>query len=667
MGGLNRIDRRAGTNIASPHIGNETLAMLEDRSGVLIGGTFHQGLQRLDRDTGQTSDYFRGGPMGAKPIMRLIYDHAGSLWAAMYGGVGRYDPISGKFLMYTPESRNTIQYQEIKEDKDGYFWLGGQSGLHRFDPRTGKFKIYEHRPDNPDSLSDNRINSVLIDHGGTMWIGTQDGLDKFDPAAETFKTYYERDGLAGEVVSCILEDKQGILWMGTNNGLSSFDRKTERFQNFSSADGLPGRDMTGWGACYQSPSGEMFFGGFSGATAFYPSRIPNSPFAPNAILTDFQLSGSSVPIGAGSPLKQSITQTHSITLTHRQNIFSIEFSALNYFNAVTNRYRYRLVGLDNMWHEVSSERRIANYTTLPAGSYTFEVQSATSRGPWSNPGTSLTIEILPAWYQTRWFLGICFAAFLALLWSIYLLRLRELELQFHTALEARVNERTRIARELHDTLLQSFQGAVFQIQAARRLLLRKADNAMVVLDEAILAAEAGITEGRAAIRDLRLDPVGQRSLAELLEAAGHELTGKEELNGNSPGFRVIVEGKEQSLLLMLQEEVYKICREAIRNAFLHAAASQIEVEIRYDENQLRVRVRDDGKGIDPHILKAAGQSGHWGIPGMRERAQRIGSHLEFWSEVGAGTELELTVAAEAAYEKRRDGHRFRLFPWGRYQ
>ena len=239
MGGLNRIDRRAGTNIASPHIGNETLAMLEDRSGVLIGGTFHQGLQRLDRDTGQTSDYFRGGPMGAKPIMRLIYDHAGSLWAAMYGGVGRYDPISGKFLMYTPESRNTIQYQEIKEDKDGYFWLGGQSGLHRFDPRTGKFKIYEHRPDNPDSLSDNRINSVLIDHGGTMWIGTQDGLDKFDPAAETFKTYYERDGLAGEVVSCILEDKQGILWMGTNNGLSSFDRKTERFQNFSSADGLP--------------------------------------------------------------------------------------------------------------------------------------------------------------------------------------------------------------------------------------------------------------------------------------------------------------------------------------------------------------------------------------------------------------------------------------------
>jgi signal transduction histidine kinase len=227
--------------------------------------------------------------------------------------------------------------------------------------------------------------------------------------------------------------------------------------------------------------------------------------------------------------------------------------------------------------------------------------------------------------------------------------------------EERLTERTRIARELHDTLLQSFQGAVFQFQAARKLLLRNADNAMQVVDEAIQAAEEGIAEGRAAIHDLRPEPVAQRDLPELLKAAGRELADSGEPNSHPPSFRVTVEGREHSLTLLGRDEVYSIAREVVRNAFHHAAASLIEVEIHYDEDQLRVRIRDDGKGIDPRILKAGGQPGHWGIPGMRERAQRIGSQLQFWSEVGAGTEVQLTVPGAIAYRKHRDGHRFRLF------
>ena len=230
-------------------------------------------------------------------------------------------------------------------------------------------------------------------------------------------------------------------------------------------------------------------------------------------------------------------------------------------------------------------------------------------------------------------------------------------------LQERVGERLRIARELHDTLLQSFHGLMFQFQAARNMLPRRPENenAMKVLDEAILATEEAITEGRDAIRDLRPAEITQRNLPELLNAAGHELAGSQELNGHSPNFRVTVEGKQQTLSPMLQDEVYRISREVIRNAFKHAVASRIEVEIRYDEDQLRLRIRDDGKGIDPKILKAGGQSGHWGIPGIRERAERIGSRLQFWSEVGAGTEVELTVPAAMAYEQRRDGRRFRLF------
>jgi signal transduction histidine kinase len=225
----------------------------------------------------------------------------------------------------------------------------------------------------------------------------------------------------------------------------------------------------------------------------------------------------------------------------------------------------------------------------------------------------------------------------------------------------RLNERTRIARELHDTLLQSFQGAVFQFQAARKLLLRNADNAMLVVDEAIQVAEEGIKEGRAAIHDLRPEPVAQRDLPELLNAVGREFADSEEPNTDPPRFHVTVEGKKQSLALLVQDEVYRIAREMIRNAFHHAAASLIEVEIRYDQDLLRVRIRDDGKGIDPKIFEDGGRPGHWGIPGMRERAQRIGAQLEFWSVAGAGTEVQLTVPGSIAYEKHRDGNRFRLF------
>jgi signal transduction histidine kinase len=141
---------------------------------------------------------------------------------------------------------------------------------------------------------------------------------------------------------------------------------------------------------------------------------------------------------------------------------------------------------------------------------------------------------------------------------------------------------------------------------------------------------------------------------------GNELATAQEPEWHPPSFSVIVEGKQQTLPPMLQDEVYRISREVIRNAFAHAAASHIEVEIRYDQDQLRVRVRDDGKGIDPKIL-AGGQSGHWGISGMRERAQRIGARLDFWSEMGAGTEVQLTVPRFDSIQKRRDGRRFRLF------
>jgi PAS domain S-box-containing protein len=521
MGGLNRIDRRRGKNTvpAGTGVRNELLSILEDRSGVLFAGTYHKGLQRLDPETGEVSPYVRSrGPsnLDKRPIARLTFDHEGTLWAATYGAVGRLDRATGNFITYTPEKQNTIEYQEIKEDRNGMLWLGAQSGLHRFDPHTGQFTIYAHDLDDPRSLSDNRVNSVHFDRSGTMWIGTQNGLDKFDLRTGTFKSYYERDGLAGNVVSCVLEDERGHLWMGTNNGLSSFDPQAERFQSFSAADGLPGPDLTGWSACYQSPSGEMFFGGFSGATAFHPSRIVGNSFVPRTVLTDFRLSGNAVPIGSGSPLKKSITYTDAITLPHGQNIFSIEFSALSYFNAPTNRYRHKLEGLDNRWHEVGSDQRTASYTTLPARTYIFDVQGATSRGQWSEPGARLRIEILPAWYQTWWFRLVSAAFILVSLWLLYKLRIRNIE--------ERERQFRKLAENAPDIVMRFDPGMRYSYVnpiieeytgLAPRALLGRTNREVGMSAENVQSWEAALREvfttGRATTKEFTFDtPRGER-------------------------------------------------------------------------------------------------------------------------------------------------------------
>jgi signal transduction histidine kinase len=202
---------------------------------------------------------------------------------------------------------------------------------------------------------------------------------------------------------------------------------------------------------------------------------------------------------------------------------------------------------------------------------------------------------------------------------------------------------------------------MFQYQAARNMLPRQPDDAMQALDEAISGTEQALSESRDAIHDIRQQAVVRGDLEELLESAGEELAALPDENRVRPKFQLIVEGEPRSLSPAVQPEVYAIARELIRNAFNHAEAQQIEVDLRYDQDQLRLRVRDNGKGIDPQALEETGRSGHWGLPGIRERAQRIGAHLDFWSERGAGTEIELTVPAAAAYKTIASGSRFTLF------
>jgi len=234
-------------------------------------------------------------------------------------------------------------------------------------------------------------------------------------------------------------------------------------------------------------------------------------------------------------------------------------------------------------------------------------------------------------------------------------RVTQMQRALHMASEARLNERMRIARELHDTLLQSVQGLMFSFQAARNLLPGRTEDAMRTLDAAIRKGDQAIAEGRDAIQGLRADSALGSNLEHLLTAAGSELAGSSGGQGDAPDFRVIVEGAPQQLALPLQDEVYQIARELLRNAFRHAQASRIEAGLAYDASFFRLRIRDNGKGLDRKVLASGARQGHWGLPGVGERAKRIGAQLKLWSEPGAGTEAELIVPARIAYGHRPEG------------
>jgi len=660
---LHRIDRDAG-QFTSYGIA-DVITIIEDGTGVLWIGTYNHGLHRLDKRTGQFKAYRHSAAdqysLSNDIVARLLVDHNGTLWAATYDGLNRFDFATERFTTYKydPKDKNLF-YLELVEGGQGTLWLGTHaSGLQRFDPATGQFTAYQHELSHPGTLSDSRVNSVHFDRAGVMWVGTQNGLNRFDPATGTFTIYTDRDGLPGNAIGCVLEDGRGDLWMSTNNGISRFNPLRKTFKNYSTAEGLPGPDLTGLGACFKSPGGEMFFGGFSGGIAFHPDRVEDSSYIPPVVLTDFRLSGNPVGIGDRSPLKRSISYASDLTLSHEQDVFSITFAALSYANPAANRYRYKLEGLERKWIEVGSDLRLATYTTLPAGSYSFRVQGATSSGAWSEPGVALRIKILPPWWSTWWFRSTCAALLVLIAFAAYSYRLRQIARHFELRLEERIGERTRIARELHDTLLQGFQGLMFRLQAVRDLLPERPTEAFQVLDTALDRGDQAIAEGRNAVQGLRSSTVIDNDLVHGLTVLAEELATPKG-NPASATFRLLVEGRPRDLDPILRDEIYRIAREALGNAFRHARAQKIEAEITYGDRLFHLRIRDDGSGIDPSVRDRGSRAGHWGLTGMRERAKTLGGRLEVWSQEGAGTEVDLTIPTSLAYGQSSARSKYRL-------
>ena len=271
---------------------------------------------------------------------------------------------------------------------------------------------------------------------------------------------------------------------------------------------------------------------------------------------------------------------------------------------------------------------------------------------WSEAGAFLDFSIAPAYYQTTWFRATTVAMVLALVWAWYQFHLRQIAHAFNLRLDERVNERTRIARELHDTLLQSFQGLMLRFQTARDLLPAHPAKAVEELDGALDRADQAIVEGRDAIQNLRSSTAVVNELAQAVTSLAEDVAQGASGERGSVTFRASIEGTPRDLQPIIRDDVYRIAHEALRNAYRHAQASHIEAEVTYGLREVRLRIRDDGKGIDPQHLNV-GRARHWGLMNMRERAKQIGSELNLWSEVGAGTEVELRIPGAVAYGPSR--------------
>ena len=668
-GALVRVDRESGRHALfhlPNHVdGHDIISITQDATGAFWLGTVSGGLNRFDANTGAFTTYRHQAAdpssLSDDVVSRLLIDHRGRFWVATWDGLDRFDPATRRFVVYKNLAPALPElFYNVVEDPDGFLWLGGSAGLSRFDPATGQFTVYSHVPDDPRSLSDNVVTSVLISHAGTVWASTENGLNRLDRATGTFMTYHTPDGLPSNAVSCLLEDALGRIWMSTTRGLSRFDPATTTFRNYSIADGVPAGDLSGWDACFRSRTGEMFFGGFSGGVAFDPERISDRSDAPPIVLTDFDISGRAVPMGPQSPLTRSITYTDSVALTHAQNVFSLTFAALSYVNPSGIRYRYKLDGIDPDWVEVGSDRRTVTYTTLPAGQYTFRAQVAASPGLWGSDGVALRVAVLPAWWATIWFRTLAVLAAVVFLWWMHVIRLRRASAEIRVRLEERFGERERIARELHDTVLQGAYGLILRFQAVAERM-PSSDPTRHTIEDTLVRAERVIAEGRMRVDGLRTQSDDGGGLQTALSGVATEVD-----PGSDAELSVFSEGRPRALHTIVRDEVYWIAREAILNALRSARARKVEVELSYRAD-LIVRVRDDGRGFDPALLTAGGRPGHWGIRGMKERARRIGAAFDIWTGPDAGTEVSLKIPGAVAYrEPPARSHRW-WPPWSRGQ
>jgi signal transduction histidine kinase len=629
---------------------NEVVYSISGWAGVVWAGRQRGGITRLQFRNGalRTQSYTEANGLAQNSVYAVYESGDGSVWAGtLNGGVSKFK--DGHFTTYTATNglaSNTVS--SILRTRDGAMWFATPRGLSSFS--NGQWRTYT----TVEGLPSPEVNCLFEDSSGTLWSGTSAGLAFF--ASNRFQVPHESPDVLRERIVGMAEDKSGRFWIATSDHVLRVPRykllsgvvKAVDAREYDHTDGLESTEGVKRSRSVVSDSaGRIWFSLNHGLSVVDPSQINDNsvPALPHieAITAD----------------NNSINLAASVRIPPSPRRITIEYTGLSLTMPARVRFQYFLESFDNSWSRPIAARE-AVYTNLRPGSYRFRLVASNSEGLWNGPEVAIGFEVEPTLSETWWFRSAMVLCVGLVALAAYLIRMRQLTGLLNARFEERLAERTRIARDLHDTLLQSFQGSLLVMQTARNLLSRRPEKAVQTLDDALAMAEGAITEGRDAIQDLRCQPADQSDLAQMLTAMGQDLARSQDANGNPAIFRVAVEGKRQALDPIIQDEACRITRELLRNAFRHAQASQIEADIRYEDRLLRVLIRDNGKGIEPEVVEAGGRAGHWGLQGMRERAKRIGARLEFWSEAGAGTEVDLSIPASVAYGAARSG-RFRLF------
>ncbi len=632
-GGLAWLKGTVEGQVTEGGLSDDVVYSIDGGSGDVWIGRQQGGLTRLHEVDGALTarTWTTADGLASGIVFAVRRSREGDVWAGtLHGGVSQLS--HGRITTYTTANgllSNTVY--AIEEGADGTMWFATPNGLMSF--AQGRWRV----SGSQGALPPARVNCLTEDSAGVLWIGTDAGLAFI--RSGRVEMPHRLPGTLRENVLGVVDDGQGFLWIATAGHIVRASRADlledtqaeYAIREFGPDDGIPVAAGVRRNRSVAADSlGRVWFSLRGGISVVNPGRV-NTESAP-AI----------VHIEGVAADGQALNSELLLRIPVSRRRITMDYVGLSLSAPNRVQYRYRLDGFDHNWSEPTVTRQ-AVYTNLNAGTYRFRVIASNSEGVWSSSEASVGLEIVPAFWQTLWFRLVVVVLSLTVILAIYRLRLRQLAAQLNLRFEERLAERTRIAQELHDTLLQGFLSASMQVHVAADSLPPDA-GAKPILTRALDLMRQVIEEGRDAVRGLRSPVVTARDLEDSFAGIQKEIVPA----GDGVDFRLIVHGDRRPLHPGLQDEVYRIGREALINAFRHARAKSIEVELRYSARRLRVVVRDDGRGIEPAVLQS-GREGHWGLAGMRERARRIGGRLRLASGPSAGTLVELSVPGNVAF------------------
>ena len=634
-GGLQWLAGGKSGDIASAGLAQDVVYSISGTNDNLWLGRQRGGLTHLTFTPGQVSakTFTQADGLAQNGVYAVYQSHDGTVWAGtLSGGVSALK--NGHFTSYTTAdglSSNTIS--AITEDSSGTMWFATPSGIDSLN--QGRWSVLR----KAEGLPSDNVNCLLFGSSDILWVGTSAGL-----AYVRSGKVQNASGLAadlGEQIFGIAEDGKGWLWISTSNHVLRLERdktldgslKKSDVREYGLEDGLIGVEgVKRFQSVFADRHGKIWFSMNRGLSVVDPARASSVSLPALVHIDSVAVDGN--PVSMGDSLR--------LSGPHRRIIFN--YSALSLSIPEHVQYKYKLDGVDESWSNPVTAREVT-YNNLNSGPYRFRLMATNSEGVWNSSEIDLPVEITPQFWQTTWFriaAGILgsLAVFL-----IYRLRIRTVAARMNMRFEERLAERTRIAQELHDTLLQGFLSASMQLHVADDRLPDNSE-AKPLVKRALHLMTRVIDEGRNAVRGLRSSDVFDQNLEQAFSRLQQELSPTSDTE-----FRVIVEGTPRQLRPAVRDDIYHIGREALANAFRHSRATEIVVEIEYSVNFFRVMVRDNGIGITADVLRE-GREGHWGLSGMRERAERIGARLRVLSRADAGTEMELSVPGNIAFSSQ---------------